>query len=151
MERRNNTLFRRRHGRHEQALFGCEVARQATLARQSTRFMAALPRRIQLKREAGWRMPPDTVKADRSTRWGNPLRIRPGYAAAQAVEDFSRWVEGGSVQWPLRARSQPPLLEAIRLHLGGNNLACWCGPNESCHAEVLLRLANLRVAAFPSG
>ncbi len=105
--------------------------------------MAGLPRRIQLKRKAGWRMPPDTVKVDRSTRWGNPFRIGPGYTAAQAVEDFSRWVEGGAVQRPLRTGGQPPLVEEIRLHLAGKNLACWCGPNELCHAEVLLRLANV--------
>ncbi len=33
------------------------------------------PQRIQLKRTKGWKMPPNTVKVDRSTRWGNPWRI----------------------------------------------------------------------------
>jgi hypothetical protein len=26
--------------------------------------------------------------------------------------------------------------------LSGKNLSCWCGLDESCHAEVILRLAN---------
>lgn len=39
------------------------------------------PQRIQLKRTKGWRMPPGTVKVDRSTRWGNPFRIGAADAA----------------------------------------------------------------------
>lgn len=31
------------------------------------------PKRIQLKRAKGWRMPIGAVKVDRSTRWGNPF------------------------------------------------------------------------------
>jgi hypothetical protein len=26
--------------------------------------------------------------------------------------------------------------------LRGKNLACWCGLNEPCHADVILRIAN---------
>lgn len=34
------------------------------------------PRRIQLSRAKGWRMPPNTVKVDRSSkRFGNPFRV----------------------------------------------------------------------------
>jgi len=29
------------------------------------------PQRIQLKRTKGWRMPENTVKVDRTTKWGN--------------------------------------------------------------------------------
>ncbi|SFF27693.1 DUF4326 domain-containing protein [Nitrosomonas sp. Nm166] len=31
------------------------------------------PRRVQLKRVKGWRMPENTVKVDRTTKWGNPF------------------------------------------------------------------------------
>ena len=34
-----------------------------------------MPQRIQLKRTKGWRMPDDTVKVDRSSRWGNPFVV----------------------------------------------------------------------------
>lgn len=33
------------------------------------------PQRIQLRRAKGWRMPANTVKVDRSTRWGNAWRV----------------------------------------------------------------------------
>ena len=33
------------------------------------------PIRIQLSRRKGWRMPPNTVKVDRTTKWGNFYRI----------------------------------------------------------------------------
>ena len=34
------------------------------------------PHRIQLQRTKGWRMPPNTRKVDRSTRFGNPFEGR---------------------------------------------------------------------------
>lgn len=36
------------------------------------------PIRIQLSRAKGWRMPPNTVKVDRRTRWGNPFNFKAG-------------------------------------------------------------------------
>lgn len=33
------------------------------------------PVRVQLKRTKGWRMPENTVKVDRTTKWGNPFRL----------------------------------------------------------------------------
>jgi len=43
--------------------------------------MTAAPTRIQLCRTKGWRMPENTVKVDRSTRWGNPFDFRrPEYS-----------------------------------------------------------------------
>jgi len=36
--------------------------------------MAPMAERIQLSRAKGWRMPPNTVKVDRTTKWGNPFR-----------------------------------------------------------------------------
>lgn len=29
-----------------------------------------------------------------------------------------------------------------QLALRGKNLACWCKPGETCHADVLLEIAN---------
>ena len=38
-----------------------------------------MPNRIQLKRTKGWKMPPNTVKVDRTTKWGNPFQVgKPG-------------------------------------------------------------------------
>jgi Domain of unknown function (DUF4326) len=102
------------------------------------------PVRIQLSRKKGWRMPPNTVKVDRSTRWGNPFpvgeegpfeRIAPD---AEGATGFFRAMLGDP---EMRAAAGYPDLVAIRRELGGRNLACWCaGPH--CHADVLLELAN---------
>lgn len=37
--------------------------------------------------------------------------------------------------------------DAIKCHLAGKNLCCWCPVSQPCHRDVLLELANKRVAA----
>lgn len=93
-----------------------------------------MPDRIQLSRAKGWRMPENTVKVDRSTRYGNPFRIGDfGIPDAEAsVQRFREWMDG-RVFGP-----QVPYLPELR----GKNLACWCKPGTPCHADVLLELAN---------
>ena len=70
-------------------------------------------------------MPSNTVKVDRSTRWGNPFVVGRDGDRAQCVALF-------------RALPAPDDLEELR----GKNLACWCPLDEPCHADVLLDLAN---------
>lgn len=83
-------------------------------------------------------MPSNTLKVDRTTRWGNPMRVRPDYPAAQAVRDYQLWLEGR----PFDVATIPPTSHDIRLYLAGKNLACWCRIGDPCHADVLLRIAN---------
>jgi hypothetical protein len=100
------------------------------------------PTRIQLSRKKGWRMPPNTVKVDRSTKWGNPYAVKPPeFLAAQAMRCFEISV-GLSM---LGSRCMNDGIDWIASHLKelrGKNLACWCKPGQPCHADVLLRLAN---------
>jgi hypothetical protein len=100
------------------------------------------PQRIQLSRAKGWRMPENTVKVDRSTRWGNPFRMAdlwfPGQntqaeATRMAVDHFRDW---------LARPAQVGLAAEIKEKLRGKNLACWCKPCTPCHADVLLEIAN---------
>ena len=109
------------------------------------------PQRIQLRRTKGWRMPPNTVKVDRSTRWGNPFHVGDPVCldgisvdyhltAEQAVREFRLWVTGGQSLPVYRRR--PPTTDEIRRGLRGKNLACWCAPGQPCHATVLLEIAN---------
>lgn len=103
------------------------------------------PSRIQLRRTKGWRMPANTVKVDRATRWGNPCRVGMfrDYSAADATRDFRLWIERDTtVRSFEHAFGTPPTLDDIRTHLHGKNLACWCKPGTPCHADVLLELAN---------
>lgn len=102
------------------------------------------PKRIQLSRKRGWRMPSNTKKVDRSTPFGNPFRITPllltivkgdKVQAQQAcVNSFEDWLMGcaeGEIMRLLAKRA-----------LRGKHLACWCRQGTPCHADVLLRIAN---------
>lgn len=111
----------------------------------------SIPERIQLKRSKGWRMPDNTVKIDRTTRYGNPFEVseddagwnikgpdftRSGLrskaeASTIAVDAYRQWAEAGNV----------PDVGALR----GKNLACWCPVDGACHGNVLLQLANRQV------
>lgn len=86
------------------------------------------PVRIQLKRTKGWRMPANTVKVDRTTKWGNPYVVGPWMNQHEVIAEFRRMAKG----------SRYHDLSELR----GKNLACWCKPGAPCHADVLLELAN---------
>jgi len=100
---------------------------------------AAVPLRVQLKRSAGWKMPANTLKVDRTTRWGNPFTIAECGSVAVAVAQHGRWMRG-EIAAP--GGVEPPTREVLRAALGGRNLACWCALNAPCHADLLLTLAN---------
>jgi len=101
------------------------------------------PVRVKLSRQKGWRMPANTVKVDRATRWGNQIVVgsdrgigyRP-WTAADAVEAFRNEIEYAVSD---KASGEAPLdLSPLR----GKNLACWCALDAPCHADVLLEIAN---------
>lgn len=128
------------------------------------------PIRIRLSRAKGWRLPLNTVKVDRTTRWGNPFVChrkhepgRPECAEAMTgvpgegyccLKTFREWVasclEGRhsrtmSIIAGLDAANGYPLRDAYVksiASLRGKNLACWCPLDAPCHADVLLELAN---------
>lgn len=103
------------------------------------------PQRIQLRRTKGWRMPPNTVKVDRSTKHGNPFRVGmwKGFTAADAARAFRDWIERKpSVRSYENAFGKPPTIETIRAELAGKNIGCWCKPGEPCHGDILLEIAN---------
>lgn len=116
--------------------------------------MSETPKRIQLKRTKGWRMPSNAVKVDRSTRWGNPFRVEQcreaGYLgtdaeiAGRCVEAFKVWL---GPMWrnywdsPESECARERLIDSLDL-LRGRDLACWCPLDQPCHADVLLKLAN---------
>jgi len=113
------------------------------------------PKRIQLSRRKGWRLPPNTVNVARPSKWGNPFRVqrsgkgwcvvRPNgtetcefetrlEAARCAVDLFGYWLD-------------TPHGLALCDHLPdlrGKKLACWCKLSEPCHADALIALANIR-------
>ena len=110
------------------------------------------PRRVQLRRTRGWRMPANTLKVDRTTRFGNPFSIE-GYGRERAVALHRDWITGELGKPPIPSKLLRDL-EARRTEvisalpsLRGKNLACWCplpdpGKPDICHAALLLELAN---------
>ncbi|MBA4766106.1 MAG: DUF4326 domain-containing protein [Porphyrobacter sp.] len=95
-----------------------------------------MPDRVQLSRRRGWRMPPNTVKVDRTTRWGNP------YAGGSHLTPEQRAYVTGLFNEYLQRPDQADEVAAIRDQLRGKNLACWCPLDGPCHADVLLNIAN---------
>ena len=94
--------------------------------------MKPLPRRLQLSRKKGFRLPAGAVVVSRPTAWGNPFK--PGkLTRAQAVALYRRDLMAGK----LRVSAAD-----ARTELRGHDLACWCSLDGPCHADVLLKVAN---------
>ena len=118
-----------------------------------------MPDRVQITRDRPWRQDhPDAVIVDRRTPWGNPFRVGdPGVPDAAAAVALFRAAIILADYARARVDSEPsllmhhvmetmpgpvPRLDAIRTHLRGRDLACWCPLDAPCHADVLLELAN---------
>jgi hypothetical protein len=90
-------------------------------------------------------MPPNTICVDRPSKWANPFRITD-WGREQAVEMF-RIAMCGPVT-PMQAAAFMSIWdkrltpEAVKLELRGHDLAAWCSLDQSCHADVLLEIAN---------
>ncbi len=94
------------------------------------------PHRIQLSRRKGWRMPENTVKVDRSTKFGNPYQ-----AGEDGDGDRERLVRLFYAHLTSTAPGHA-FADQARRELRGKNLACWCPLDGPCHADVLLEIAN---------
>lgn len=100
------------------------------------------PVRIQLSRRRGWNKPPNTIVVARPGKWGNPFPVgKPGPMGRHAID------REGAVGFFRQMLADPELRAAAGYptdlsELRGKNLACWCPLGGSCHADVLLELAN---------
>jgi hypothetical protein len=94
------------------------------------------PRRIQLCRVKGWRLPDNTVVVSRPSKWGNPYPVAPHRNREQAA----------LLYWAALITGVLPYTVAdVRRELRGKNLACWCPIGLACHADALLEIANAEV------
>lgn len=129
---------------------------------------ATTPVRVQLSRQKGWRMPPNTVSVARPGRWGNPFTVE-AVGLPAAIDAFRLLMTGGwspdvlkhltdsayaaayaaREVWLKRNRWHFPTEGAV-YELRGKNLACWCRLDQPCHADVLLELANAPLDASPA-
>ncbi|HEY8994663.1 MAG TPA: DUF4326 domain-containing protein [Lacunisphaera sp.] len=92
-----------------------------------------VPRRIQLSRRKGWKIPAGTIVVSRPSRWGNPYRARTPDERRVAVAKYARFIQS--------PRGRILRQNAIK-YLRGYNLACWCPLDGPCHGDVLLELVN---------
>lgn len=119
------------------------------------------PRRVQLHRTKGWRMPEGCISVARPSKWGNRYRIVPLQRTAQEIrlatpQRFLVMCGGAQIggvctsQEEAHRRSvifyhatlDPELRDVVVDELGGHDLACYCDLPLPCHVDVLLRLAN---------
>jgi hypothetical protein len=118
-----------------------------------------MPVRVQRKRSKGSRMADGAVYVGRPTFYGNPFDLetfgRPlslklfantarGVWQPQLLKNHSDEIVTAAyhahLNWLERIGNKPQ--EDIRAFLRGKNLACWCGPEQACHADILLEIAN---------
>ncbi|MEV8335653.1 DUF4326 domain-containing protein [Streptomyces niveus] len=108
------------------------------------------PTRIQRKRTKGWKKPEGAVYVGRgpgsvwSNRWAvgsTKWTVLPGgwidrtakepLTRQQAVDCFIN-SKTHDIEW----------LQQIREQLAGKTLMCWCGLDQPCHGDWLLKVAN---------
>ena len=112
------------------------------------------PRRLQRPRKRGVPVPVGARYVGRPTEFANPFDGR-GFGHVRATRLYERWIDGRLGDLTLEALGFcPSEIEALhRLHervlhrlplLAGLNLQCWCPVTSRwCHADILLRRANL--------
>lgn len=108
-------------------------------------------------------MPEGTVSVTRPLFWGNPFRVghhykrgggipRMGlqftymeaydgyqdatYTTIKTLDESLEWYKWYVGTW------NEAMLSRLRKELGGKDLACWCREGSTCHADILLELAN---------
>ncbi|MEO6382001.1 MAG: DUF4326 domain-containing protein [Nitrobacter sp.] len=124
-------------------------------------FQHAAPQRLQLSRAAGFKLQAHSralngrpaVKCDRTTKFGNPYLIGHFVDRKQVKRWGWEFSPGGYCAVCRNAkeaveRFEHCLLWDVAIHdwlreqLGGMNLACWCGPEEYCHVDPILKIVN---------
>jgi hypothetical protein len=106
-----------------------------------------MPKRIQLRRVRGWRLPENAVSVARPGRWGNPFVVGRDGTREDCVALYAALLDGRITETAAAPVAQQQKVQAhVAQHLAdlrGKDLACWCPlDGRPCHADVLLRRAN---------
>lgn len=120
----------------------------------------AKPVRIQLSRRAGFNLQETStsinglsaVNVSRASKWGNPFVVGAPVDIKQAKR-WGWWPLGNSdyvaidnvaavKRFSIVLAMDHAIHAHVRKELSGRNLACFCGPDEVCHADTLLRFCE---------
>jgi len=82
---------------------------------------------------------PFDILVSRPSKWGSPFSYKENTLAIYKVKTRKESIEAHK-DWLLNGEGQY-LLEDLH-ELKGKILGCWCNPNQSCHADILVRLVN---------
>jgi Domain of unknown function (DUF4326) len=75
-------------------------------------------------------IPSGAVYIGRGSAFGNPFEIPRDGDREEVIEKFLLWI-----------KTQPKLIERVKLELRGRDLVCYCSP-QACHGNILLSIAN---------
>lgn len=76
------------------------------------------------------KLPENSKLVTRNTKWGNPFKLEQ-YEREESLRLYREWIT---------QQIDSGKLDITELR--GKNLGCFCQPDESCHADILLELAN---------
>lgn len=97
---------------------------------EGPRSLKPIPPKVWNKRKGAPKPPKDAIYVGRPSRFGNPLVLEDERDRDEILVKYEKWL-----------MEQPELIAAVKKHLKGKHLTCWCAP-KACHADVLLRIAN---------
>jgi hypothetical protein len=81
-------------------------------------------------------MPKGAKVVDRTSFYGNQFVVGKDGTAKECVEKYERYIK----EW--REKVGERIYHEWIDKLRGKDLVCWCPLDQSCHADVLLRMAN---------
>lgn len=104
---------------------------------------AETPKRLRLSRAKGARLPAGAVNCARPGKWGNRFKAgewchHPVTGERLFVADRAMAVALHRIETEHWLARHPDLLDELR----GRDCACWCQPDEPCHVDNYLDLAN---------
>jgi hypothetical protein len=92
------------------------------------------PVRHQRSRIKGRHLPTGVIYCGCPTKWGNHDHKWQILGKPEAVRRFEADLMAG--------RNGRITVADVQRELRGHDVCCWCGFDEACHVDVLLRIAN---------
>jgi hypothetical protein len=81
-----------------------------------------------VQKKFGVELPSNVIYVGRPSKWGNPFKIGKHGTREEVVAKYETWL-------------QNKLAEdyAFLSELKGHDIACWCKPEELCHADIIMK------------